>query len=538
MLFIGVSALTGLQSAAGPFQNLLRKPDAVTVLTESDRITLEPGTEGTWGAGRIRLKTFAGNQGLEIKLTAPEVAIKHLELRWHGEFPADEKYLGDAWERAYGDLEWRELDSRRVMPWYFLASDGHVTHGYGVKTGPAALCHWTVATNGVTLHADVRSGGVGVRLNQRTLEVCTVMAREGQPGESSFAAAQSFCRQMCPHPRLPPQPVYGFNDWYCAYGGGTAAAFFTNAAYIVSLAPATNPPFAVVDDGWQVKRERNGNEPWLRTNPRFSPTLTMGEFAEQVRALGARPGIWVRPLQAYPDQPANWRLTRDTNCLDPTVPEVRAYVRKTIQRLHEWQFDLIKHDFTTFEITGRWGKDMLDSMTADGWSFADRHRTTAEVVRDLYHDIREAAGAGTVIIGCNTIGHLAAGIFEVQRIGDDTSGREWERTRKMGVNCLAFRAPQHNAFFAVDADCVGQADSGGVVPWEKNRQWLDLLSRSGSPFFVSFSRATVSPQHDEVLRAALAAAARTAPVAVPVDWMESRLPARWRFGGSDTRFTW
>ena len=74
-------------------------------------------------------------------------------------------------------------------------------------------------------------------------------------------------------------------------------------------------------------------------------------------------------------------------------------------------------------------------------------------MRELYAAIREAAGP-SVVIGCNTIGHLGAGFFELQRTGDDTSGREWERTRKMGVNTMAFRLPQHGTFFAADADCA------------------------------------------------------------------------------------
>ena len=65
------------------------------------------------------------------------------------------------------------------------------------------------------------------------------------------------------------------------------------------------------------------------------------------------------------------------------------------------------------------------------------------------------AGDKIAIIGCNTVSHLTAGLFEVYRSGDDTSGREWERTVKMGVNTLAFRLPQHNKMYCVDGDCVG-----------------------------------------------------------------------------------
>ena len=72
-------------------------------------------------------------------------------------------------------------------------------------------------------------------------------------------------------------------------------------------------------------------------------------------------------------------------------------------------------------------------------------RTTAEVIDDLYRTIR-AAAAESVVIGCNTVSHLSAGRFEICRIGDDTSGTEWPRTRRMGVNSLAFRAAPHAAF--------------------------------------------------------------------------------------------
>src|SRR5205085_896966 len=80
--------------------------------------------------------------------------------------------LGDAWERGYGDLEWRGWAPDRVMPWYVATTDGSGTHAYGVRTGAAALCLWQVDPEGVSLWADVRSGGVGVRLGGRLLNGC------------------------------------------------------------------------------------------------------------------------------------------------------------------------------------------------------------------------------------------------------------------------------------------------------------------------------------------------------------------------------
>ena len=114
------------------------------------------------------------------------------------------------------------LDGKRPMPWYVLASNGRRTHAYGVMTQPSALCCWKLDQHGLTLLADVRCGGAGVRLGKRTLEVCTVVSRRGRDGETPFAAARAFCRQLCPNPRLPLQPVYGFNNWYCDYGNSSA----------------------------------------------------------------------------------------------------------------------------------------------------------------------------------------------------------------------------------------------------------------------------------------------------------------------------
>lgn len=344
---------------------------------------------------------------------------------------------------------------------------------------------------------------------------------------------------MCPSPRLPKKPVYGFNDWYCSYGRDTADQFLSNAAFVRVLSTnKTNRPFAVVDDGWQWKGE-DGKDPglWKQTNPGFSKTLTMAALAARVKALGSQPGLWYRPLIANEDAPESWRLQRDSSVLDPTVPEVRALIRETIGRFHGWGYLLIKHDFSAFDICGRWGMQMGPEVTPDGWAFANRSKTTAEVMRDLYCDIREAAGNDIIIIGCNTMGHLAAGINEMQRIGDDTSGNDWKRICKMGLNSLAFRAPQNGTFFAVDADCVGQVSSNSV-PWDKNSQWLDLLAHSGSALFTSFPKDSLSLEQVNSLRAALNDASFTQPTAEALDWQSQRTPRLWLEDEKEMAFFW
>ncbi|HEY1786597.1 MAG TPA: hypothetical protein VGJ73_00510 [Verrucomicrobiae bacterium] len=537
-----MTAISGGYAFAGAgddFNNLDRIPDSVSVTTESGAITLARGSGDSWTNVPVRVTTTPRSTGLGIVLFAPGIAIKSLEIHWQGNLPANGLYLGDAWERAYGDLEWKPANAQRIMPWYFLAKHGTVTDGFGVKTEPSALCYWTVETNGITLHADVRCGGMGVELGKRKLPVCTVVCRQGQINEAPFAAARAFCSQMCPRPRMPRQPVYGFNDWYCTYGHDTAAKFLTNVEFVAGLSRGNrNRPFAVMDDGWQSKGE-NGKSPglWNQVNPAFSSTMTMPEIAKAVRGLGAQPGLWFRPLLANADQPQSWRLQRNPMILDPTVPQVRVFIRQTVKRFRGWGYELIKHDFTTYDLCGRWGMDMNGSVTADGWAFADRSKTTAEVIRSLYEDIRSAAGGDTIILGCNTIGQISAGIFEMQRVGDDTSGNNWARTRKMGVNGLAFRATQQGTFFAIDPDCVGQT-SNDSMPWEKNSQWLYLVAHSGTTLFISIPREIVNQAQQRELSEALSAASNTQPLAEPLDWMKRRTPEHWLLDGQEKTFSW
>jgi alpha-galactosidase len=268
----------------------------------------------------------------------------------------------------------------------------------------------------------------------------------------------------------------------------------------------------------------------------------MANLADEIRSKGGRPGLWVRPLVTVDRVPASWtrpptRFAGDYPgvVLDPSVPEVLALVREDVARVaREWRYELVKHDFTTYDLFGRWGFEMGPSVTADGWSFADRSRTSAEVVRTLYGAIREAAGP-SLVIGCNTIGHLGAGLFELQRTGDDTSGRQWERTRKMGVNTMAFRLPQHGTFFASDPDC---APVTKALPWPLAASWLRLVSASGTPLFLSHARDALGAEQKAAAREAFALAAAPQPPAEPLDWLDTTCPRRWRLGGREVAFAW
>jgi alpha-galactosidase len=534
---VGIAAANGMRRpifetnpAPRGFIDIQRPPDAVIVQTATDERSLSRSGD-RWSSDSVTVVTT----GERVSLSSPSIAIKRIHLRWRGDLQTTRLILGDAWERGYGDLEWRSWVPDRVMPWYVAAYDGTLTHAYGVRTGARSFCFWQVDPRGISLWADVRSGGSGVQLGSRMLDVCDVVSRAGRADESAFAAIHAFCRQMCANPRMPAQPVYGSNDWYWAYGKNSVETVVADAEHIVELSPTGgNRPFAVIDDGWQPVRgkDKAGVGTWDHGNEKFGDMSTV---AARIKGAGARPGIWVRPLQALADTPDSWRLPRDKQYLDPTIPEVRAKVADDIARVRQWGYELIKHDYTTFDLFGRWGFQMGAAMTRDGWTFAaGPSQTTAEVIDDLYRTIRVAA-ADSLVIGCNTVSHLSAGHFEICRVGDDTSGTEWPRTRKMGVNTLAFRGVQHGAFYVADADCVGVTNA---VPWSLNRQWLDVLARSGTMLFVSLAPDALGTEQRRDLRSALALAAVAHPLAEPLDWQRTVYPSRWKMMGREWRYDW
>lgn len=409
------------------------------------------------------------------------------------------------------------------MPWYVLVQDGNALHGYGVKTGAGALCFWQIDPQGISLWLNVCNGGSGVDLGDRELHAATVVAQQGASGDNALRAARAFCQKLCDHPR-PAEVVYGSNDWYYAYGQNSAAQIVRDAELIASLAPGRGPrPFTVIDDGWKNK----------------SAYPDMGALAAAIRSHNVRPGLWIRPLQAPPEThdvlllPAA-RYGRHTErqrelAYDPTIPDALQAVLAKVNEAVGWGYELVKHDFSTYELLGQWGFEMGPEPTLPGWSLHDRSKTNAEVIRDLYLAIRRTAGERILIVGCNTVGHLGAGIFDAQRTGDDVSGQLWERTRRMGVNTLAYRLPQHRAFFALDADCVPITTE---TPWPCNSQWLDLLARSGTVLLVSPQPAAMGTEQREAVRAAFAIAASPDNDALATDWQTSTTPDHWEFRGS------
>ncbi len=491
------------QGAGSHGVDLLRRPDYLTARFGVREVRELRYSNGAWTCPGVRVSAEPRQTGahgeLPVSVTNDGKDLTYLHIRWNGRDSEGILSIGDHWERSYGDLEWRGTIPERVMPWYFLTFDGSRVNGYGVKTSPSAFCFWQRDAEGMTLSIDLRNGGEATELGSRELKACTIVTRVGSVGEPIWHAGQEFCRLMCPGPRLPTGAIFGVNDWNYAYGKNTASGILRDADLIASMSPAGNTrPQIVIDDGWQ--------------NPDRFPS--MSDLASQIRSRNLHPGLWIRPLRPDRSVDTSWLLpdlrfgkgSPHTNlAFDPTVPEALDEAMKSVRQAVDWGYGFIKHDFSTWELFGRWGSEMHAQVTRQGWHFHDRSRTNAEIVHDLYQAIRTAAGEETIILGCNTVGHIAAGIFESQRIGDDTSGRDWERTRRFGVNTLAHRIAQHRTFSHVDPDIVAMTSA---VNWRQTSQWMDVVARSGTSLFLSPDPTAMTPEIKSAMRDAMALSAQ------------------------------
>ena len=511
-------------------KNILKvnKPDFIELTTETKTVTAKWENDD-YNLDDINVKLNQDNEHLAIFLTAQTSKVKWIKLRWNNlSWDKNVRFLGDAWERGYGDMEWKGMNPNRFMPWYFCAKSEAKSACYGVKVRPSAMCFWQVDSLGMTLFLDVRCGGSGVNLKGRVIKLADVIACE-MCDCTSFEAMQEFCGQMCEDPILPKYPVYGSNNWYYAYGKSSESEILADCDYILNLTKdIENKPYMVIDDCWQEHHrlnEYNGG-PWTKGNEKFPD---MKALAEKLVQKGVRPGIWVRLLLNEDENIKNeWRLSHN-NCIDPTNPEALNYIKEDIKRICNWGYTLIKHDFSTFDLFGKWGFQMSPLVTDDGWHFYDDSLTSAEVVKLLYKAIldasMEASNGEALILGCNTIGHLGAGYMHINRTGDDTSGVIWERTRFMGVNTLAFRLPQHGKFYEIDADCVG---IDGGISWLMNKQWADVLAQSGTPLFISVRPNILDETEKQELHEILKVASKQEYHVIPVDWEETTCPEHWQ----------
>lgn len=531
-------------SATGEHFIAIALPDQVSAIVNNELVNLSRAGD-LWIYQDIAV-TFEEAKGLlTVFIQAPDVALNEVTLLWETS-KTKNTVLNDQWERTYGDASWHQPKEGERFPWYFMEHSAAGTSGMGVKTSAASFCAWGVDNGQLTLTLDTRSGGNGVRLANRKLRAAELVSITSKGNETSFETARRFMKLMCDKPRMPKQPVYGINDWYFSYGNNSSKLILEHTRLIAPAAEGLkNRPFSMIDDGWFKTSPCGPEGKWTWGDDMITPNDNfpdMKQLADNIRKEGMRPGLWIRPLSIKAGTKKSLLLpesnTRrsDMPVLDPSIPENLETIRSYFKVYHQWGYEMVKFDYTSWDIFGKWGMQMTrdKAMTQPDWTMNDTSKTNAEIISAMYKTIREAAG-DIYIIGCNTFSHLSAGLFELNRIGDDTSGNEWDRTRKMGVNTLAFRGIQHGAFYAADADCVGITTK---VPWDKTIKWLDLVAKSGTPLFISAQPEATKEVQLKHIKECFKLASQEFPLGEPLDWMETLIPTKWKLNGKVETFNW
>lgn len=511
------------------FVSIIKIPDHIRIKTENSPFRFEEAD--TPYTPDARVEFIVTDRSLRVILMPSSEKVQWIRLRFRGNMRHIISVLGDTLERAVDThLQWKSFHPHELLGWYFHAYDGRYLHSYGVKTGGNSFAYWQCDPSGITLLLDVRNGSGGV-MPKEPLECAEIVCSRSKEDQTPFEAAQDFCKLMCDTPKLPSMPVYGFNNWYWAYGNTDQNTLIREAVYLKELCQDLSTPFVVMDDGWQAARapKYNGG-PWDCCNNHFS---SMEETAAQIQNAGCYPGLWMRPLLTCIDVPgeATYYRNQTDNSLvmDPSHPWTLERVATDIARIHNWGYKLIKHDFTTW--------DLFDGASEDErpLHFYDQEKTNAQIIKNLYQTIQNAAG-DSLIIGCNTINHLTAGIHQMQRIGGDTSGRSFEWTRRYGIHSM-MRMPQNSRFFQADPDCA--AFTGMVSP-SLNLDFMEAMAITGATVWASVTPGILTASQENRMHDIfkLASSLRLEESAAILDWHRTSIPSEFLFRNQEKHYDW
>jgi alpha-galactosidase len=77
-----------------------------------------------------------------------------------------------------------------------------------------------------------------------------------------------------------------------------------------------------------------------------------------------------------------------------------------------------------------------------------------------------------------------------------------------------------------------------AIPWEKNKQWMQLLAQSSAPLFISAQAEAVGAAQKAFIRQCFDEASREQSIGEPLDWLDSAFPAKWKLDGKVVQFNW
>jgi melibiase-like protein len=451
----------------------------------SARVALYPGVPFLCVQGRL------GNTGTAVKVidkvTPASYAVEP------GKAPAELRVLG---------CDGLTAGDRARTSYTFLAAADPATRA-GVVAG------WLTndRASGIVLS---RQDGSRLRIEGRSeygkLRIAPGATAEGETfalgyfgdsllGLEAFADAIARVYRV----QLPPIPS-GYCTWYSRPHGGAA-----DEKHLEELARFAHENLArfgfqvvQIDDKWQI----SGRD-YTTHNPKGPYPNGMRPSAEKIRSLGMTPGLWFIPFGWDPKRPVfqehqDWFVRRSDGslyevkwagtCLDMTHPGARELLHSTVSRMtREWGYRYLKID-------GLWTGMATDILYPQPTYRNDRlgdavfhnpDKTNIEAYRDGLKLVREAAGDGVYLLGCNIAQNMrtlgaSIGLVDGLRVGRDINA-SWDRilpSMQMGTRLYFF----HNRVWHNDPDCLMLREP---LTLDQARAWGSWIALSGQLNLVS-----------------------------------------------------
>lgn len=368
-------------------------------------------------------------------------------------------------------------------------------------------------------------------------EVKPILHGDSCTSETFFFAQESDCvtalelyartvANMAGVERITRENPTGFCTWYYYGGGISPKTLQENIAVLEEHRKDLPVKYVQIDDGWH-----QGWGDWY-TNSNFPD---MKEIADEIKAHGYLPGIWIAPMGYGRDsrvtkEHPEWLVHNPDGsicevyngpCIDYTHPTSRAFMAEFFRRIsYEWGYRYIKMDIIT-------------NCLAVG-VYYDKNATALENYRLGLETVRANVTPDTFLLGCTAPFGGAIGLVDGMRVTCDVFER-WESIRNVFNEALK-RFHYHRNYFLCDADCLiirkkENEDEECFRPCTRNdteiRTYITAMAATGGILMLSDKLPNLEEYQLELI-------SKLFPVnqeaARPLDLMDSFIPGILDFG--------
>ena len=342
-------------------------------------------------------------------------------------------------------------------------------------------------------------------------------------------AKESGARRKC-------APPVGWCSWYYYFSNVTLEDVLANADWLAAHRKDGFGRVKVIqlDDGYQTAL---GD--WLVPNEKFPGGLK--RFADEVRARGFTPAVWVGPfmveetaqlLKDHPDwtvkgadglsaSPLGWRGGHKVYALDGTNPAVLDHLRALFRTLRSYGIDYVKLDFC------------MIASSVPGARYFDPTATRAQALRRAFEAIREGFGEDGFILGCTAPFGSLVGLVDAMRSSTDITpywrGEGHQYAEAPNVPNVCRNVINHNyqngRLWVNDPDTLIVRDDSTKLTEGEVRFWAKAVELVGGSLLLSDNFASLNPTRLPLVTRALREAGRHA--AFPADRWEKTYPERW-----------